>query len=66
MSKKKIPPPISKLVTKPAPFTKPATVPATAAVEALKRLPTTNEPIAPAIKINIAVLNVLLLAPALE
>ncbi len=52
MSKKKIPAPIIKLVIKPAPLTKPATVPATAAVEALKRFPTISEPITPAIKIN--------------
>ena len=47
-------------MSNPAPFTSPATVPATAAVDALKRLPTTNDPIIPAIKINNAVLNVLL------
>src|SRR5699024_1473171 len=49
-SKKKIPPPISKLMTKPAPLNRPAAVAATAAVDALKPRPTTNEAIMPAIK----------------
>ncbi len=62
MSKKKIPNPSNKLVTKPAPFTKPATAAATPAVEALRGRPTINEPTIPAIRINNAIVKVVCLA----
>src|SRR5690606_35211814 len=61
-NKKNTPAPIIKLAIKPMPLTRPAAVPATAAVAALSFLPKIIEAITPATIINSTLLNVALLA----